>query len=215
MGLSDRIAKEGKKGKTTGSVLFAVMQLNKGTGPVLPALAKLHTDQSIFSFGISDSPDGIYLYAPGKKTGVLVTGKPTRTKLPPPFDQVPGVGIGHQVHHKFVVCGFNGTDPVVYCGSSNLASGGEESNGDNLLAIHDGDVATAFAIEALALVDHFSFLDRFANAPNAPKNAKKKPPAATRQAAASAGWFLGTTDKWVGPYFDPKDLHAMDRQLFA
>jgi hypothetical protein len=214
-GLTDRIAKEGKKGKKTGSVLFAVMAMDTGTGPVLPALTKLHEDQTIFSFGISDSPKGIFLYKPGKKTGVLVTGKPTNTKLPPPFDQVPGVGLGHQIHHKFIVCGFNGSDPVVYCGSSNLASGGEQSNGDNLLAIHDGDVATAFAIEALALVDHFNFLDRFAQAPKAPKNAKTKPPAAKVQAAASAGWFLGTTDKWVAPYFDSNDLHFMDRQIFA
>jgi hypothetical protein len=191
------------------------MQMDKGTGPVLPALAKLHEDQSIFSFGISDSPSGIFLYTPGNKTGVLVTGKPTSTKLPPPFDQVPGVGLGHQIHHKFVVCGFNGSDPVVYCGSSNLASGGEESNGDNLLAIHDGDVATAFVIEALGLVDHFNFLDRFAKAPDAPKNAKKNPPALKAQAAASAGWFLSTTDKWVAPYFDSNDLHFMDRQIFA
>jgi hypothetical protein len=57
------------------------------------------------------------LYAPDKKTGVLVTGKPASTVLPPPFNQVPGVGAGHQVHHKFVVCGFNGPDAVVYCGS--------------------------------------------------------------------------------------------------
>lgn len=213
--LTDRVAKEGKKGKTAGSVLFAVMQMDKGTGPVLPALAKLHEDQTIFSFGISDSPNGIFLYSPGKKNGVLVTGKPVGTKLPPPFNQVPGIGLGHQIHHKFVVCGFNGSDPVVFCGSSNLASGGEQANGDNLLAIHDGDVATAFAIEALGLVDHFNFLDRFAKAPNAPKNAKVKPPALPVQAAASAGWFLATTDKWVAPYFDTNDLHFMDRQLFA
>jgi hypothetical protein len=213
--LTDRVGKEGKQGTTTGSVLFAVMQLDKGTGPVFPALTKLHEDQTIFSFGISDSPQGIFLYTPGQKTGVLVTGRPTSTKLPPPFDQVPGVGIGHQIHHKFVVCGFNSADPVVYCGSSNLASGGEEENGDNLLAIHDSDVATAFAIEALGLVDHFNFLDRFAKAPDAPKNAQLSPPALKVQAAASAGWFLGTTDKWVAPYFNPNDLHSIDRQIFA
>jgi hypothetical protein len=71
-----------------------------------------------------------------------------------------------------VVCGLNGTDPVVYCGSSNLASGGEAENGDNLLAIHDADVATAFAIEALGLVDHYNFLDRMADPKKSP--AKKK-----------------------------------------
>jgi len=127
---------------------------------------------------------------------------------------VPGVGLGHQVHHKFVVCGFNGPDPVVFCGSSNLALGGEENNGDNLLAIRDGDVATVFAIEALALVDHFQFLDRSSTAPLG-KKSKAAAPASKTQLALSSGWFLGTTDKWVEAYFDPKDLHFVDRLLFA
>lgn len=212
--LANRIQQEGAKPKSVGSVLFAVMQIDKGTGPVYPALIKLHSNQDIFSYGISDSPGGIYLYPVGKKNGVLVTGKPVNTQLPPPFDQVRNIGgVGHQVHHKFVVCGFNGTDPVVYCGSSNLAEGGEENNGDNLIAIHDGDVATAFAIEALALVDHFNFLDRVAKGPKAKRN--KKASASKQQAAVSAGWFLSTDDKWTQPYFDPHDLHSVDRQLFG
>jgi hypothetical protein len=60
------------------------------------------------------------------------------------------------VHHKFVVCGFKEPDSAVYRGSSNLASGGQENNGDNLLTIRDPDVVTAFTIEALSLVDHFT-----------------------------------------------------------
>jgi phosphatidylserine/phosphatidylglycerophosphate/cardiolipin synthase-like enzyme len=213
-GIATRIAQEGTKKKTIGSVLFAVMQLNTGTGPIYPALTKLHAKQSIFSYGISDSPGGIFLYPVGKKTGVLVTGKPVNTQLPPPFNQVRNIGgVGHQVHHKFVVCGFNGDDPVVYCGSSNLALGGEENNGDNLLAIHDGDIATAFALEALALVDHFNFLDRVAKGPKARKGTT--PRASKHQDAVSAGWFLSTNDKWTVPYFDPKDLHSVDRQLFG
>ncbi len=115
-------------------------------------------------------------------------GKPGKTTLPPPFDQVP-IPPGHEIHDKFVVCGLNGTDPVVYCGSSNLATGGEQANGDNLLEIHDADVATAFAVEALLLVDHYNFLDRYANpkAPRAaPKSATKKAPAAKKTASVSA-----------------------------
>jgi hypothetical protein len=207
--LVDRIKQEGKKKKTVGSVLFAVMAIDQGVSPVYTALKTLHSDQSIFSYGISDSPGGISLYPLGKKTGVLVTGKPVNTQMPPPFNQVPNIGgVGHQIHHKFVVCGFNGDNPVVFCGSSNLAQGGETNNGDNLLAIYDGDVATVFAIEALLLVDHFDFLDRSAK-PKAKKKASKQ------QAAVDAGWFLGTTDAWATKYFDSRDLHAMDRQLFA
>ena len=226
-----RVNAEGKKKKGEGSVLFAVMTIanaprkNKKTGktsasppnPVYDALRSLHANDKIFSFGISDSPGGTYLYPLGKKTGVLVTGKPVNTQLPPPFNQVPNIlGVGHQIHHKFVVCGFRGDDPVVFCGSSNLALGGEMANGDNLLAVHDDDVATVFAIEALLLVDHFNFLDGTAKGPKAKKPASKtKKVAAVQQAAADAGWFLSTSDGWAAKYFDPKDLHSVDRELFA
>jgi phosphatidylserine/phosphatidylglycerophosphate/cardiolipin synthase-like enzyme len=218
-GVADEVAHEGNSGQEPRSVMFAVMDLESGSGPVLPALKALHKNEAVFSYGISDSPGGIVLFSPGKKTGVLVTGKPTNTMLPPPFDQVPNISLGHQIHHKFVVCGFNRPDAVVYCGSSNLAAGGEENNGDNLLAIHDSDVATAFAIEAVTLVDHFEFLDRFAHAPKnkAKGNGKTKPkaPAAKQAAAAQAGWFISTNDKWTLPYYDPNDLHSKDRELFG
>jgi phosphatidylserine/phosphatidylglycerophosphate/cardiolipin synthase-like enzyme len=211
--LAARIQQEGQKATGDGSVLFAVMSIDQGTSPVYTALTDLHSNERIFSFGISDSASGISLYTPGRKTGVLVTGKPVRTQLPPPFNQVRNIGgVGHQVHHKFVVCGFNGEDPVVFCGSSNLALGGEQLNGDNLLAIRDPYVATAFAIEALGLVDHFQFLDRVQTTDGAPT---KPPPASKSDAAVSAGWFLSTTGRWAQPYFDPNDLHSVDRLLFA
>ncbi|HUJ31463.1 MAG TPA: phospholipase D-like domain-containing protein [Candidatus Acidoferrum sp.] len=236
-GLVNRVNQEKTTGTSIGNVLFAVMQLDDGSSmeqpfsssaktgtpaktakkaaapnPVYVALQALHKNESIFTYGISDSPGGIYLYTPGKATGVLVTGKPGSTLLPPPFDQIPVVA-GHQIHHKFVVCGVNGADPVVYCGSSNLAVGGEEQNGDNLLEIHDADVATAFAIEALALIDHFNFLDNYTRKSTGAKAATPK--ANSSQAAESAGWFLSTDDKWAAPYFDTGDLHCMERQLLA
>jgi len=223
-GLADRVGQEAKT--KNGSVLFAVMDIGvKNTGPVFPALRDLHEDQSIFSYGITDTTDGIALYKPGTTEGLLVTGKPASTQLPPPFDQVPGVGLGHQVHHKFVVCSFNTPDAVVYCGSSNLALGGEQANGDNLIAIRDPDIAVAFAIEALALVDHFHFLDSVQTSAKKTGQvpAKASSTVATNQTkssskqhqASAAGWFLGTTDLWVKPYYDPKDIHSVDRTLFG
>ena len=148
-----------------------------------------------------------------QKTGALVSGKPTKTKLPPPFDQVPSVGLGHQIHHKFVVCGFNGKNPVVFCGSSNLAEMGEEVNGDNLIAIHDTDIATVFAIEALTLVDHFDFLDRSSTV--AKQTPAKIKAASKQEQADKAQWFLSTSDHWVQPYFDKNDLRCVDRELFG
>jgi hypothetical protein len=215
--VAGRIKDEAKRPRGSGNVLFAVMSMDhKGKSPVWEELRDVHSEDRIFSFGISDSPDGIFLYEPRRTTGVLVTGKPTRTQLPPPFNQVPNIGLGHQIHHKFVVCGFNGPDPVVYCGSSNLALGGEEENGDNLLEIHDPDVVTAFAIEALALVDHFQFLDRTSRGPIATTAARARPPDPSRTGAAeAAGWFLSTSDRWAAKYFDPADLHHVDRRLFG
>jgi phosphatidylserine/phosphatidylglycerophosphate/cardiolipin synthase-like enzyme len=232
-----RIQKEAAKPK--GSVLFAVMVLD-GSKPkkknvssakqkksasnmVYKELEALHKQQGFFSYGISDSNAGLSLYRPGNRGGVLVTGKPNAKNLPAPFDQVPGVGLGHQVHHKFVVCGFNGDDPVVFCGSSNLAEGGEAANGDNLLAIHSPEVATAFAIEALSLVDHFNFLDNFESKSQdtksksqiAAKSKVKKMPVSKVDAAKQAAWYLDTNDKWVQKFYDPQDSKNRDRQFFA
>ena len=214
--LVDRIAAEGKK--ASGNVMFAVMEMGAASdSAVYQALNDLHAEEKIFSYGISDNPRGIFLYKPGQRRGLLVTGKPVSTMLPPPFSQVPNIGgQKHQIHHKFVVCGFNSKDAVVYCGSSNLANKGETVNGDNLLAIRDQDVATVFAIEAVGLVDHFNFLDNFQNKTKDLKGKKPKtPPSSLKDAATQAHWFLSTTDAWTKPYFDPKDLHCADRQLFG
>jgi hypothetical protein len=192
---------------TNGSVMFAVMALSSGTGDLLPALSALHNSTAVFTYGISDDTSGISLYS-HSRNGVLVTGRPYHTALPAPFDQVHALPnqLSHQVHHKFVVCNFNGANPVVYCGSSNLAFGGEVENGDNLLAIRDQDIATVFAIEAVALVDHFDFLDEYAAPPPRGQGAAVAPP---------TPWFLSTTSAWTGPYFDASDLKSTDRVLFA
>jgi hypothetical protein len=232
--IADRIGAE------NSSVLFAVMDVSIGGGPVLPALMNKHTDQKIFSYGISDSPgDGISLYKPGNPGGVLVTGKPGAVNLPPPFDNEETVGIGHEIHHKFIVCGFNQPDAVVWCGSSNLALGGEEENGDNLIRIDDPAIATVFAIEAVGLVDHFDFRDSLAKAKPAPAasgaglgaNGKGATGAkgSTKGNAnkgvdggkvATAGTPLATLnlhddDSWVAKYYNPKDLYCADRLLFS
>ncbi len=65
--------------------------------------------------------------------------------------------MGQVIHDKFVVVDFNGDNPVVFTGSSNLADGGEQANGDNLLAIRDRDFAIGYAVEGIRLVDHYHF----------------------------------------------------------
>jgi hypothetical protein len=300
--IATRIGQE--KGAAKGNVLLAVMQLTNSQSPVYAALTALNKLTTLVSYGISDSPGGLRMYMPGSATGILVTGKPSQTLLPAPFDQVPLLP-EHEIHDKFVVCGLNGKDPMVYCGSSNLASGGEAQNGDNLLEIHDADVAMAFGIEALLLVDHYNFLDRYAAkksqskksaakttsgttakktvtkkstktsatnkksvakksagkrtiarsvsfrvspamaslrapkkvATKATKRTAKNTPKATAipavdqgrvvkgkvvklpqsltAAATQAGIYLYTNDAWSQRYFNPGDLHCLDRELFG
>jgi hypothetical protein len=203
---------------STSSVLFAVMDISSGGGPVFPVLQGIHSDQNIFSYGISDAPGaGVYLYKQGNKSGVLVGGKPGKTVLPPPFDVEKPISIGHQVHNKFIICDFNTDHAVVWCGSSNLALGGEQQNGDNLIQIQDPDIAAVFALEAVALVDHFDFR----NANEGPKNttAQTAPKGVdnTQSPAKSntAVLNLYTNDSWAKRYFDDNDLHCMDRVLFG
>jgi len=192
--IADRVAKE------KSSVLFAVMDTDDTVkGPISGALKKLHDRLDIFSAGITDSKTDIYLYKPNTPGGIKVTGLPGQTLLPPPFDAEKSITVGHQIHHKFIICGFNTPSAVLWFGSSNLAQGGEDENGDNLIELHDQDIATAFAIEAFGMIDHFMFRDKFSAKT---KNAKPKPLVLTQD------------DSWTDKYFDKNDLYYMDRQLF-
>lgn len=192
----DRIKEE------TSSVLFAVMDTGPtSSGPLIPALVALHAGQTIYNAGITDTTTNISLYKPNDPKGEEVTGKPSQVLLPPPFNKEASIGLGHQVHDKFVVCGFNTPSAVVWLGSSNLALGGEEQNGDNLIEIHDTDIATAFAIEAIDLVDHFNFRDLYSNVGG---QTDPTPTALT----------LTASDAWAASYYDGTDYHQRERILF-
>lgn len=193
------------------SVLFAVMGSDpKTTGPVAPALVELHKRADIFTAGITDSKNSMTFYKPSSTTGIRVTGLPGKTVLPPPFDEEKSIDIGHQVHHKFIVCGFNTPEAVVWLGSSNLALGGEMENGDNLIEIRDADIATAFTLEALALVDHFHFRNRHPK-PDEDKVVDSKKAIKAKLKA----YNLYNDGEWAKSYYKSNDLHFIDRELFA
>lgn len=153
----ERINKRILKAGNT-DILFAVM-MDTSKSAILDAIQEQVKSDKVFTYGITDrisktDPYSVFLYKPNSKRGIRVAARGIENTLPPPFGQVAGID-GYAIHHKFVVVNFKGADPVVYCGSSNLAFNPEQKNGDNLLEIHDKDVVTAFAIEALRLVDHF------------------------------------------------------------
>ena len=202
--LIDEITKN-VNSKSTDSVLFSVMQMGATTtGSLIPALRKLHKNENVYTYGVTDKSDGaISLYKPGRKTGLLVDAKKANRELPPPFKKEFNMGLAHAIHHKFVVTNFNKKNAKVFCGSSNLALGGEKDNSDNLLCIKDTDVATVFAIEALRLTDHYNFRSVQDKADKASENTSQKQPAK-----------LDSTGKWVEKFFDKNDIRCVERELF-
>ena len=83
-----------------------------------------------------------------------------------------------------------------------MADGGEESNGDDLIAIHDRAIATAFAIEGIRLVDHYAF----AAALKAAEAAGRSP--APLQLKPDAG-------KWWKSYYSLGSIKETERLLFS
>jgi hypothetical protein len=186
---------------STKSVLFAVMEMgDTSTGTLIRALRDLHKNDAIYTYGVTDNSSGdISLYKPGRKNGLLIDASQAKRELPPPF-KIEASLPGHAIHHKFVITNFNHSTGRVWCGSSNLALGGEEDNGDNLLCIKDQDVATVFAIEAMRLTDHYNF--RSVTEPDI------GPPGKTPKK-------LDNTGAWVTKFFDQDDIRYVERRILA
>lgn len=185
------------------SVLFAVMSISGG-GTVLAELRKLAKQQKIFSYGVVQSGAGdLSVHKPGAVNGSIVDLEFLKSKVAEPFQAEYSGGSGQVIHHKFVVVDFNDTSPhitpAVFAGSSNLASGGEESNGDNLLMFTDPTIVTAYALEAVRLFDHYQFRAAWKHATD------KKPLELAKDPTAP----------WWKAYYDPKTMKFRDRELFA
>jgi phospholipase D-like protein len=180
------------------SIMFAIMEL-QGGGTVLQTIQNLHLSGKVFSYGMTQSVKGFKVYQPGQP-GVLVPFAALIKHVPPPFKTEFTGGPGQVIHDKFIVVDFNDKNPVVFTGSSNLAQGGEQSNGDNLLAIHDARVAEVFAVEAMRLVDHYQFR-------------------AAAQAATQVKPLVlspcGGQTKWWAPDYAANDMRNVQRELFA
>jgi PLD-like domain len=179
------------------SVLFAIMELDGG-GPVLDEVRKLKDRPDLYAFGTTQSVSGdLKVTTPGQESPYIPFAY-LAEKVPPPFQAEYGGGKGQVIHHKFVVVDFNTDNHVVYAGSSNLAAGGESSNGDNLVAIHDAAIVNAYAVEAIGLIDHYRFRA-------AQQAANDDSPLRLRQ----------RSERWAAPYFDPTDAKYRERKVFA
>jgi hypothetical protein len=180
------------------SVLFAVMDIGGSKGRVTAALENL-PNRDLYAFGTTQRLDGaLKVTSPSDPHSPFIPFAFLKSKVPAPFNAEVSGGAGQVIHHKFVVCDFNGDKPVAFAGSSNLAGGGEEENGDNLVAFSGEEVVTSFAIEAIKLADHYRFraVQQKATESN-PLRLKRR------------------SEDWSAPYFDPSTPKFRERLLFA
>ena len=106
------------------------------------------------------------------------------------------------MHHKFVVIDFDRPTARVYTGSYNFSEPADTKNGENLIVLRSGAIATAYMVEALRIFDAFQF--RISVAAAKDKGGKKElklPPKAGEDA-----W-------WAKFWTDP--VRIRDRELFA
>jgi PLD-like domain len=188
------------------SVFYAIAFRGAESGLADKALDDLDPEK-LLVMGVANMPgkpksNTLMVQLPGR--GPVPFGPASLTKnLPEPFKSEWTGGGGIHMHHKFVVCDFNGDKPVVFTGSSNLAQGGEEGNGDNLIEIRDPKVVVAYAVQAVSIFDHYGFRNRM-------KKAEKNPPARDLDEPPAAG-----KPAWWAANFAAGDIKFRDRELFA
>jgi len=189
--------------KATSSVFFAVMA-PKGSGPVLTSLRQIAAEPTVFSYGTVETDKGIAVQNPDGEMGVMTSFSFLSKNVPEPFKKEFSGGAGMHIHDKFVVVDFNADNPTVFTGSSNLAAGGEQDNGDSLAMIEDAAIANMYAVEAVAMFDHFHFRKVMQEITT------KQPPLTL--------WYPGKPNAptpWWKAYYDPKSIQMRDRLLFA
>jgi hypothetical protein len=181
------------------SVLFAIMEIGAAGGVVADDVRALPQRKELYAFGTTQRLDGsLKVTSPADPNSPFIPFAYLHSKVPPPFDAEVSGGAGQVIHHKFVVCDFNDENPVAFAGSSNLAGGGEVANGDNLVAFSDRQVATAFAVEAIQLTDHYRFrAAQSAATQDAPLRLKRR------------------SEDWTHDFFDPASPRSRERELFV
>lgn len=198
------------------SLLYSLAFLYETPGVIRNAIEKVvgatNSDNNgggVVVYGLSDkSVGGLDVQWPDGNPPVAfpaaLTGSSGGGDLPPPFAAEATGGAGTRLHHKFVVIDFNQPTARVYTGSHNFSVAADTKNAENLFLIRDQRVAVSYAIEALAMFDHYSFRDAEAKSKDAQQPLQLQLPPAS-----------GSKDKpWWDEYWSvPEKEH--DRVLFG
>jgi hypothetical protein len=140
------------------TVLYSLAFLYQTKGALRDAIEEVTNKPGVLVYGISDRPvGGLHVLDPSGNPKPVAPAS-LSAGLPPPFSEEPKrTGVGNYLHHKFVVIDFDTPDARVYLGSYNFSRPADRENGENLLRFKDGRIATAYAVEALRIYDHYAF----------------------------------------------------------
>jgi hypothetical protein len=186
------------------NVLYSLAFLAQTGGPVRAAIKAVTEDPKIFVYGMADAEvGGLDLQLPDGNIAPVRPAALTGPHVPEPFKSEPTGGFGTRMHHKFVVLDFDRPSARVYTGSYNFSPPADGRNGENLVRIRDGRVATSYMVEAIRLFDHYQFRVRQLQAADsdAPALRLQEPPPA------------GQDPWWQKDYTVP--IKIRDRQLFS
>ncbi len=185
------------------SVLYSLAFLHQTGGAVRQAITAVTENPAIFVAGIADKAvGGINVQTPNGNVAPVFPAALTHN-VPVPFSKEPTGGGGIRMHHKFVVIDFDKPTARVYFGSYNFSGPADKENGENLIRVRDRRIATAYAVEAVRIFDHYEFRVKQQDADTAQRELRlRKPP----RAAGEVPWFAK----------DFKEPHRiLDRKLFV
>ena len=189
--------------QTTSSLLYSLAFLYQTKGAIRDAIVAVTDRKDRFVYGMSERKvSGLDVQKPDGNVAAVYPSALTKN-LPPPFKPEPTGGKGIHLHHKFVVIDFDKPTGRVYLGSYNFSAAADRDNGENLLLIADRRVATAYAVEAIGLFDHYHFRDAQAQAKGKAQPLTLKTPP---KAPGDLPWFH---DDYSVPY------KIRDRELFS
>ena len=164
---------------TQSSLLYSLAFLYETKGVIRNAITEITDDNTkdVFVYGISDKTvGGLDIQEPNGNTPIAYPAALLQD-APPPFKDEATGGNGTRLHHKFVVIDFNTPQACVYTGSYNFSVAADTKNSENLFVIKDPRIATSYAVEAVAMFDHYSFRDEDAKAKDDSPLELKTPPA--------------------------------------
>jgi phosphatidylserine/phosphatidylglycerophosphate/cardiolipin synthase-like enzyme len=165
------------------------------------AIRRVTNRADVLVYGISDRPVGGIDVLDPNGNPVPVSPENLGAGLPSPFKEEPKGGSGTRMHHKFVVIDFDTPAARVWLGSHNFSPSADTGNGENLLLFRDARIATAYAVEALRIYDHYAFrISQQATADGA--KPLQRPP----RSADELAW-------WDRFYTEP--VRVRDRELFS